>query len=424
MKAKYLVLLGLVAMTMQSCLHDNDEIFSETAAERINKTVQQHKELLESAGNGWVLQYSAGRDYTGGGYTLLMKFRNGKAYVSSDDTDAESVTSSSYDVIKDNGPVLTFNTYNANLHHLAEVSITNVEGQQGDYEFMIMKAQEDSIVLKGKKYGNVMTMTRVPENVTWKEYLNDIDKMKEEMWYSYKVMNAEDSVASMFLEPDERTAVINNGAATVSVPYFVTAKGVEFAFPVHLGKVDAKKIEWDAEKQQMLIPGCSDERLEFYAAPGWKSYDEFCKNWVIYYNNWAGTLHLKCKKKSATKIEASFTHTDGVTYVFDLTYNKAFGTLSWLAQDMVDASGMFGGLRMMGLYNSNGAQYITWAPKAGMVFAAGSYSMTLQDNGYLGSEGSLSGFVIDGVYSDGSLASVYPVILENLAGGYVYEDNY
>ena len=82
---------------------------------------------------------------------MFMKFKSGKAYVSSDIAPGSMVTSSSYDVISDRGPVITFNTYNMIMHYLASPSMSNVEGEQGDYEFVITKTTQDSIYVKGKK---------------------------------------------------------------------------------------------------------------------------------------------------------------------------------------------------------------------------------------------------------------------------------
>ena len=70
---------------------------------------------------------------------------NGKAYASSDIAPADSVATSSYDVIKDKGPVLTFNTENGIMHFLAQPYQNDVDGEQGDYEFVIMRTTNDSI---------------------------------------------------------------------------------------------------------------------------------------------------------------------------------------------------------------------------------------------------------------------------------------
>ena len=164
------ILLAGMAMTLQSCLHDDNEKFDTPAANRILQEVAKDKQLLESAPNGWELHYYSGSDYSGGGYTMLIRFENGKAHVSSDLTGNTSlVTTSSYDVIKDMGPVLTFNTYNELMHYLAQPYQNDVEGEQGDFEFLILEASAEQFKLKGKKWKNEMVMTRIPDGVVWKD---------------------------------------------------------------------------------------------------------------------------------------------------------------------------------------------------------------------------------------------------------------
>lgn len=56
-------IMAVVAFTMQSCLHDNDDVFEQSAAERIDAAVTNAEEVLVSAQNGWVLHYYAGQEY-------------------------------------------------------------------------------------------------------------------------------------------------------------------------------------------------------------------------------------------------------------------------------------------------------------------------------------------------------------------------
>ena len=151
--------IAFAALSLQSCLHDDEELFPDSAANRLEAAVKADRELLESAENGWEMHYYTGEQYTGGGYTMFMKFKNGKAFVSSDIAPADMVETSSYDIVKDKGPVLTFNTYNMVMHYLAQPFQDDVDGEQGDYEFVITKTTQDSIYVKGKKWGNKFVMT-------------------------------------------------------------------------------------------------------------------------------------------------------------------------------------------------------------------------------------------------------------------------
>ena len=77
-KAFLFILFALVGLGLTSCLHDNEEVFDNSAAERINIAVEKARTVLESAPNGWVLHYYRGAGYAFGGLDYTMKFINGK----------------------------------------------------------------------------------------------------------------------------------------------------------------------------------------------------------------------------------------------------------------------------------------------------------------------------------------------------------
>ena len=171
------ILIGAAVLGLSSCsLHDDTELFGEPAAERLEKAVAADKALLESASNGWELHLWTGKEYSAGGYTYFMKFANDKVTVSSDIAPATMKTTSSYDVISDQGPVLTVNTFNEIFHYLAQPSMDDDDGEQQDYEFVIMRTTNDSIYLRGKKWGNHMVMTRVAESTSWEDEITRSSK--------------------------------------------------------------------------------------------------------------------------------------------------------------------------------------------------------------------------------------------------------
>src|SRR5690606_6961205 len=76
----------------------------------------------------------------------------------------DDVVTSSYAVIPETGAVLSFNGYNKVLNLFTEPGLDNGgtgaddTGMKGDFEFIVLEATADSVVLKGKKSGNKMLM--------------------------------------------------------------------------------------------------------------------------------------------------------------------------------------------------------------------------------------------------------------------------
>ena len=93
---------------------------------------------------------------------------DGKTYTPGD------VFSSNYSVKTEQSTILTFDTYNPMFHKFSEPKgSSNVSGYNSDYEFVFLRASEnqDTIVLRGKKYGQEMTMTRLEESP--KKYMEE-----------------------------------------------------------------------------------------------------------------------------------------------------------------------------------------------------------------------------------------------------------
>ena len=271
--------LAFVSMSLTSCLHDNEELFDKPAAERMQEAIKADKELLESATNGWQMHYYTGEQYTGGGYTMFMKFKGGKAYVSSDIAPSDMVSSSSYDVISDRGPVLTFNTYNTVMHYLSQPYQDDVDGEQGDYEFVISKTSQDTIYVKGKKWGNSFVMTRVPENVSWKEEIDKIQNTLNSMNFFYLADGASDASQALSIDADAHRAYLGSDESK-GVPFYVTDKGIKLHSPLSVDGKSFDDLTFNAEAQTLTS---ADNSVVFkaYTPDGFLSINEFYGNWNL-----------------------------------------------------------------------------------------------------------------------------------------------
>lgn len=226
MRKFLLYIMGVISMlSFQSCLHDDKELFDESAAERLEHATEETKQILESSTSGWAFQYYLGDEYTSGGCTYLVKFKDGKADVALDLVDDPTdITHSSYDVVKDQGPVLTFDTYNEWMHYFAN---PNSDGTTngGDFEFSVMKISNDTIDLKGRTTGNKMRLIRLPENTDWSTYFNAIYDFEDNMFDSYRVM--EDGVEQGVVSFNSRRySYVASDKSVVRNPYCVTPNGI------------------------------------------------------------------------------------------------------------------------------------------------------------------------------------------------------
>lgn len=244
-KIFFYIMFAVAGLSLQSCLHDDDEIFDKSAAERINEAVANAKEVLTSSQEGWVMHYYVGQEYAYGGLNLAMKFTDGKVQMYNEtaknsDGSYKSVVST-YKITRDQGPVLAFDTYNDLLHVYGDPAgsgPTDVDGWEADYEFVIMNISEDqnTITLKGKKFNNTIVLERLNRPIA--EYLDAATKMAESLTNAGIIAyTVGDKKAKFYPGSSEYSVkyVDDKGeVASLTVPFTSTDKGVLFNEPIEL----------------------------------------------------------------------------------------------------------------------------------------------------------------------------------------------
>jgi hypothetical protein len=232
MRILHTLVIALTALGAVSCANDEKELFSLPAAERIDQVVKKDRAALEASPNGWKFDYFLGRSYSGPGVAMMVTFRNGKATMASDASDTAVFYTADYDVVKDQGPVLTFNTFLAPIHSLAGGMASFPEGRQGDYEFSILSTSADTIRLRGKKWGNEMMLTRNPIGLKQDSVIMGAIKMRENMITdSIYLCHGKDTIPGAAFDLDNRHLDIN-GDVQLSSPLVFTPKGFILAKPL------------------------------------------------------------------------------------------------------------------------------------------------------------------------------------------------
>ncbi len=384
MKKNIYIAIACIAagLSLQSCLHDDKEYFDEPAANRIESTVENTQKILEAAPNGWQLHYFTGTDYSGGAYTMLLKFQNGKVTVAGDPqlaTSSERATSS-YAVDRSMGPVITFNTYNSILHLLGTPTISNIEGEQGDWEFVVTSLSEDSICVRGKKWGNEMVFTRLPESIDWTERLDSIATVQNLLSVNYSAGEGT-SDASKLIEVDNtnRRLASRNADNTVEEhPFYVTTTGIESLDDITLGDVKTKN--FIVTKDGNLTADNGNVTLKPYVV----GIDTWVGSWTLMSYYGGCDMNISRVEDSETMLKGQFT-VSGVTYTIDLTYDPATGKINMPQQIIEDPSGKYPAIWLInadlnqGMLLGEGGVNIEWHGV--------SQSAEIEDDGTLASEG-------------------------------------
>lgn len=175
---------ALVAASFTSCSNVEENIWEESSIERLEKVRDDYAQVLKNAKNGWEMQFFPTASTPG--YVMAVKFEDdGSVRAAADNrwTDDKYKISdpSAWSINIDNGPVLSFNSYNSVIHIFSDpnmipgTSYGTGLGMEGDYEFIMIDVPEDGVVvLKGKKRGTYAYLRRIPEGTDWEQFLATI----------------------------------------------------------------------------------------------------------------------------------------------------------------------------------------------------------------------------------------------------------
>ena len=169
-KIKFLVAsLFVLPLLFSSCNDDFENKFDTNTTERMDAYLQQTRNVLASATNGWVMDYYAGTNRAYGSYAFILKFDANEMKVTASCEKKQEESTSLYSLTSDAGPVLSFDSYNEVLHLMATPSAEAYQGKQGDFEFIVRSATPEKVVLKGKRTGSLMQMVPLP----WRTFGRD-----------------------------------------------------------------------------------------------------------------------------------------------------------------------------------------------------------------------------------------------------------
>jgi len=321
MKNAIYIILCSITILFGSCANGEPDIFPASPAERLNNALKVDKDSLINADNGWAMEYFATTQSAG--YTMLMKFNKSGQVVVAGKNDLTRNTlvsdSSLYEMIGDNGPVLTFNSYNNILHAFSNPVNPDGYGLEGDYEFVVMKTVANQIVLKGKKRGTTILLNKITQNISWKKYFDDIEAMNTLLF------NGSTNSLSLVIEND--TTMAYNGSTHIfritkqgedpnvageNYPIIVTPKGLRLHTAYTINGKSVQTFELTADKQRLV---CTDAGVNAYLT-GPNPAKLFVSNstiiWKFDFTKPMGTefevLYNKIVASCQTQLSESFTY--------------------------------------------------------------------------------------------------------------------
>lgn len=339
MKTRYFInaIVALALMVpMQSCLKDQEDVFEESSSARLSEYCDGlHKVLCDGDGT-WIMEYYPGANRMYGGYTYVLDFAEKEVTVQSELS--EGSATSLYKFASDNGPVLSFDTYNELLHYFATPSSSKYEAYGGDFEYTVIEFTDDEVILKGKRTGNKYTLNRAPEGFKAEEYLAGINALKS----SYKAPALEGTIGDT-----EVTGTINIGTRTLDIYYpsgevdedgeeilvdnkmqfTITPQGFHLYEPLEVLGYTIRDLYYLSNYNSVTngVITLKGKRPE-----GYKDYDELIGDYKIVWRDGSANVTLKANEKRDGFIMSGF-----VTGIdVQVGYDEANGCMSLVYQTL------------------------------------------------------------------------------------------
>ena len=342
MKTKIFKLLfccvALLTFTLQSCSNKEEEIFEESPSARLQALMDKTQATLVSSENGWVMDYFPDRDLSYGGFLYILKFnkQSVEAYCELSDDLSESIESL-YKLSNDDGAVLSFDSYNEFLHFFATPSSGRYEAYDGDFEFKIMKVEDDLITLKGKRSGNTIYLHRLKEEPV--QYLEKCVKTSENIFAPKASGTYGGTAIEALVDPDVRYITIYLNGGEYGQYFLPTPTGVRFVEPLEINGATISELSYDNIKFIFSGTDSNGANIQFTCAlpDDYMFFEEFEGDYRMYLSTSSSRYYVDVKLVP----EGDHYILEGFHRKFNpvLTFVKAKGCLEMTNQDV----GTYGG---------------------------------------------------------------------------------
>lgn len=325
-------------LLLQSCLKEEENIFGKSSAERLIEMQLEYEKLLSSPENGWVMDYYAGfEDGRLGGYQIMCKFNEGRATMAGAFTMGKyekvgEVIESSYTISRMQGPCLSFNTYNTVLHPFADPgSISDPYGYGGDFEFVIMKATKEEIIMQGIKQKQVIVMRPMEVNKDWNEYCAEVVELKETLanYTRFSVEKAGQHEGFMTLWAGDNEIHDTDRPDIQISKYAVTNVGINLYDSLCVNNNTIKRLVWDKTNSKFVD---MDKSTNVELVPTFIQYKQLIGKYMVTTDNFEDPVEVEFKEKGDGKtirVSSDFLRKfdEDLDYEFDIEVyeNNALG---------------------------------------------------------------------------------------------------
>ena len=396
-------ILAFVALViLPACQQLEPDVFDKPSSTRLSEFLEEIRTTLSSEQYGWTLDYYPGSKYSSVTYALSFTDQKVTACVEKQPTETETST---YALNTDDGPVLSFDTYNKILHAYATPDSKKYQAKGGDFEFEIRAFDKENkvITLIGKRSRNTCTLR--PLTKPAEEYFAGVKSFERSITVPAAAATIDGKEIELYIDNGIRSITIGEKDAPKdslqTVRYVLTENTFRFSKPFKVGDVEFS--EWTYDPANETLNGSGITFVKFIPA-GYITYEQYLGKYTFYYYNASRSFPVQLVEEEAG---LSFRMVGFSTYFEPiLTFNGGRGRLDWVKQTI----GGSGSLEYILAPWDTNAGYLTWLDDVGLVGSVEDntvedFVVTFADNG-VWEDYKASGWLVWSMNGDSSAGAV------------------
>lgn len=402
-KLNFISILAFVALViLPACQQLEPDVFDKPSSTRLSEFLEDIRTTLSSEQYGWTLDYYPGSKYSSVTYALSFTDQKVTACVEKKPTETETST---FALKTDDGPVLSFDTYNKILHAYATPDSKKYQAKGGDFEFEIRSFDRENkvITLIGKRSRNTCTLR--PLTKPAEEYFAGVKSFERSITVPAAAATIDGKEIELYIDNGIRSITIGEKDAPKdslqTVRYVLTENTFRFSKPFKVGDVEFS--EWTYDPANETLNGSGITFVKFIPA-GYITYEQYLGKYTFYYYNGSRSFPVQLVEDEPG---LSFKMVGFSTYFEPiLSFNGGRGRLDWVKQTI----GGSGSLEYILAPWDTNAGYLTWMDEVGLVGSVEDNSVedfvvTFADNGVWESY-KASGWLLWSMNGDSSAGAV------------------
>ena len=402
-KLNFISILAFVALViLPACQQLEPDVFDKPSSTRLSEFLEDIRTTLSSEQYGWTLDYYPGSKYSSVTYALSFTDQKVTACIEKKPTETETST---FALKTDDGPVLSFDTYNKILHAYATPDSKKYQAKGGDFEFEIRSFDRENkvITLIGKRSRNTCTLR--PLTKPAEEYFAGVKSFERSITVPAAAATIDGKEIELYIDNGIRSITIGEKDAPKdslqTVRYVLTENTFRFSKPFKVGDVEFS--EWTYDPANETLNGSGITFVKFIPA-GYITYEQYLGKYTFYYYNGSRSFPVQLVEDEPG---LSFKMVGFSTYFEPiLSFNGGRGRLDWVKQTI----GGSGSLEYILAPWDTNAGYLTWMDEVGLVGSVEDNSVedfviTFTDNGVWESY-KASGWLLWSMNGDSSAGAV------------------